>query len=281
MAETACPRCGNKTNELVNLDAALVAKIKEEGNSEALPPQVCSNCFASLAGSVARGSVLMAREKAREQKKLMLWKSRVNLIKKARSCMQDKAFSDAAVAYEKYFRVIEMVFDVEKNALTPEHFKDSARTQELTVVASAYWDLLRIYDTSAKYGERQKAAAAKLAVFLRYTPIHPDIIRKAEIFSRQAKNPEIVKSFLKMSQDQRGRCFVATAAFGSYDAPEVVALRNFRDQYLLEKKWGRVFVDIYYRTSPPLARILDKSESLKRPVRGLLRGLVTFLAHRQ
>ena len=281
MAEVSCPRCGNKTTELVNMDPALIAKLKEEGNSEAIPSQVCSNCFSTLAGSVARGSVLMAREKAKEQKRLMLWKSRVAMIKRARSCMQDKAFSDAAVAYEKYFKVLEMVFDADKNGLTPDHFKDSARTQELTVVASAYWDLLRIYDTSPKYGERQRQAAQKLAIFLRFTPIHPDIVRKAEIFSKQAKNPEIIKSFLKMSQDQRGRCFIATAAFESYQAPEVALLENYRDTYLLQKTWGHIFVNFYYKFSPAIARILDKSSLLKSLVRLVLRVLVKFLAQRQ
>jgi hypothetical protein len=79
--------------------------------------------------------------------------------------MNDKAFSDAAVAYEKYIKVLEIIFDAKPGELSPEQFKDAARTQELTVVASAYWDLLRIYDTSEKYGDRQAIAAKKLAQF--------------------------------------------------------------------------------------------------------------------
>ncbi len=218
----------------------------------------------------------MAREKAKEQKKLMLWKSRTNLIKKARQSMQEKAFSDAAVAYEKYIKVLEVVFDAKKGELSPTLFKDSARTQELTVVASVYWDLLRIYDTSPKYGDRQAMAAKKLSQFLRFTPILPDILRKAEAFQKTAKNPIAVKAFLKMASENKGRCFVATASF-QYHSPEVEALTVFRDQYLLKSKWGALFIQFYYKVSPPIARLLDRHPACQYPVRFVLRQIVFCL----
>jgi hypothetical protein len=276
MSASACPRCGKPAEELQALDSALLAKIKESGNTEALPASVCANCFREVAGSIARGSVLMAREKAKEQKKLMLWKSRVNLIKKARQCMQEKAFSDAAVAYEKYIKVLEIIFDCKPGELSPEQFKESARTQELTVVASVYWDLLRIYDTSNKYGDRQAGAAKKLAQFLRFTPIFPDIIRKAEVFQKSAKNPAVIKSFLKSAAAEKGRCFIATSAF-EYHSPEVELLTQFRDQILEKSLAGRAFIFLYYKTSPPIARVLDKQIFLKSIVRSFLRKFVSFL----
>jgi hypothetical protein len=275
MSQVPCPRCGTPTTELQSVDGALIAKLRESGTGE-VPPQVCANCFTQLAGSVARGGVLMAREKAKEQKKLMLWKSRVNLIKKARQSMQDKAFSDAAVAYEKYIKVLEVVFDAKKGELTPELFKDSARTQELTVVASVYWDLLRIYDTSPKYGERQITAAKKLSQFLRFTPILPDILRKAESFQKTAKNPAAIKAFLKMASENKGRCFIATAAF-QYHSPEVEALTMFRDRILLQSVMGRFLVFLYYKTSPPIARFLDTNKAFQAPIRFVLRQIVSLL----
>ncbi len=270
----ACPRCGNTVAELQNIDPALAEKIAKAGNSEVLPGQVCLNCFTQLAGSIARGSVLHAREKAKEQRKLMLWKSRVGLIKNARVHMNNKAFSDAAVQYEKYIKVLEVVFDVKPGGLTPEQFKESARTQELTVVAGVYWDLLRIYDTSENYGERMRVAANKLGLFLRYTPVFPDITRKAEAFVKTAKNPAVVRTFLKAANESKGRCFIATAAFSSYAAPEVVMLQEWRDRVLLQSKAGRAFVQFYYAFSPPVARVIDSMPFLKAPVRAFLRLLI-------
>jgi hypothetical protein len=190
--------------------------------------------------------------------------------------MKDKAFSDAAVAYEKYIKVLEVVFDAKSGELTPELFKDSARTQELTVVASVYWDLLRIYDTSERYGDRQAGAAQKLAHFLKFTPIYPDIIRKAEAFQKTAKNPNVLKAFLKAAQEDKGRCFIATAAF-EYESPEVLLLKKFRDDYLMKHSSGRLFVKTYYRLSPAIAQVLDKYSSLRHPTRLVLRRIVAFL----
>lgn len=261
---------------LQNLSPAVQEQLSAR-SSESVPEQICMNCYRELtsgdptAAKGNSGSALMAAEKAREQKKLMLWKSRVNFIKKARALMGERAFSEAAVAYEKYIRVLEVVYDAKPGGLTPENFKDSARTQELTVVASVYWDLLRIYDTSEKYGDRQVTAAQKLAQFLKFTPIYPDIIRRAEAFQKTAKNPGVVKTFLKSAAESKGRCFIATAAFESENAPEVLHLRQYRDNVLAHSVWGMGFIAFYESVSPPIAACLDRYPRVKPSVRKILR----------
>lgn len=47
-------------------------------------------------------------------------------------------------------------------------------------------------------------------------------------------------------------CFISTYVYGSYDAPEVVELRLFRDKYLFNNKIGRLIIDSYYEISPLL-----------------------------
>lgn len=71
-----------------------------------------------------------------------------------------------------------------------------------------------------------------------------------------------------------GGCFIATAAYGSAMHPKVNTLRQLRDRYLLTNALGRVFVDIYYRTSPPLAAVIARHDWLRTGVRTLLWPLV-------
>ncbi len=58
-------------------------------------------------------------------------------------------------------------------------------------------------------------------------------------------------------------CFIATAAFGSYDNYYVKILRDFRDRFLLTNSPGQSFVRFYYKHSPAAAAFISKHENLK------------------
>jgi len=77
-----------------------------------------------------------------------------------------------------------------------------------------------------------------------------------------------------------GGCFIATAAFGSYHAPEVILLQKFRDRILLASEPGRLFVEFYYRVSPPIADFIGKDDALRRAARLSLKPLIFSIQHR-
>lgn len=62
-------------------------------------------------------------------------------------------------------------------------------------------------------------------------------------------------------------CFIATAAYGYYDASEVRILRRFRDHFLLTHDSGRKFVAWYYAHSPRAADVIRGNASLRTAAR--------------
>ncbi len=72
-------------------------------------------------------------------------------------------------------------------------------------------------------------------------------------------------------------CYIATAVYGSYNAEEVIALRNFRDDVLKGSPAGRLFIEAYYALSPPVAAYLAEAESLNSWVKKILDSFVGFL----
>ena len=245
-------------------------RLQENAKVAQVPDQVCEGCFGMLAKMVSKGAVLRAEAQQKEQNRLMLWRNRVQLVKQAKNHLQQKNYSDSAVSFEKYLRVLEIVYECKPGELSPELFKNKARQQEMTVITSVYWDLMRIYDTHPSYMERQRKTAEKLADFARFTPIFPHIMRKAESQMKTAKNPDAFKKLLKLANKSRPRCFIATAAFDGYASPEVVSLCRFRDEYLVHSRAGRRFVYVYYKISPAIARSLDQCPWLKPFVRRVL-----------
>ena len=70
-------------------------------------------------------------------------------------------------------------------------------------------------------------------------------------------------------------CYVATMAYGSYDAPKVLVLREFRDRFLQKSKGGRSFIRWYYANSPGFVEKHKSKMWLHKILRG---GLNIFVA---
>lgn len=75
-------------------------------------------------------------------------------------------------------------------------------------------------------------------------------------------------------------CFVATASYGSADAPQVRVLRQYRDRVLRRSRPGRAFIRCYYRYGAYGARALRGRPVLKAAVRAALTPAVKYAQRR-
>ncbi len=85
------------------------------------------------------------------------------------------------------------------------------------------------------------------------------------------KMPEAIEiAWGNIVADETG-CFIATAAYGAEMAGDVRILSKFRDEYLIKSEIGERLVRVYYKASPPIARIVAKNPMFRKMVRAHLR----------
>ena len=79
------------------------------------------------------------------------------------------------------------------------------------------------------------------------------------------------------SNGKKEGCYIATCVYGSYDCPEVLVLRRFRDSTLKASVLGRAFIRCYYAISPTLVSLFGNKtwfrDALRKPVDALVRNL--------
>lgn len=89
---------------------------------------------------------------------------------------------------------------------------------------------------------------------------------------------EQVKSTAKQVGSTIGKatdgCYIATMAYGSYEHPQVLELRKFRDEILRKTIAGRFFIKTYYFISPKLVEILKNKKNINNLIR---KGLNQFI----
>lgn len=101
------------------------------------------------------------------------------------------------------------------------------------------------------------------------TSLENSVIKwRSDLFQAEA---DIIRSNKELERLQaESSCYIATACYGDYDAPEVLVFRQFRDNVLLKKELGKSFVSFYYRFSPYWAEKLKT----RQKINGLVKKLV-------
>lgn len=70
----------------------------------------------------------------------------------------------------------------------------------------------------------------------------------------------MLQNELIQSKSKEGGCYIATAIYGSYECPQLLILRYYRDNTLSKSFLGKVFISSYYAVSPHLVKWFGKTK---------------------
>lgn len=93
----------------------------------------------------------------------------------------------------------------------------------------------------------------------------------------RARNLVHKNTAVEVKDKSKGECFVATAVFADRNHPEVVALRNWRDQELVGSCIGRLLVRIYCFIGPLAAPVVRRNCFLRAMCRRFIRAFRAVL----
>jgi hypothetical protein len=129
-------------------------------------------------------------------------------------------------------------------------------------------------DSEAAHADATSATISGLenGVQYKFAVVSLDESANPSVFSEVVcATPEKTIGFGDLYDDAGGKgdgqfCFIATAAFGSYDHPAVRILRTFRDEFLAKLPGGRSAIAAYYAAGPTLASAIEGHEALRGAV---------------
>jgi hypothetical protein len=72
-------------------------------------------------------------------------------------------------------------------------------------------------------------------------------------------------------------CYIATMVYGDYNHPQVMILRQFRDEVLDKSALGKWFIKKYYYYSPKLVEKLKNKKGINIIIRKSLNQLIKLI----
>lgn len=84
-------------------------------------------------------------------------------------------------------------------------------------------------------------------------------------------------SISQSNSDSDSACYIATMAYGSYEHPQVIILRKFRDETLVKSLAGKTFIELYYWISPKLVKLLKGNSSINSFIRKFLNQFIKYI----
>ncbi len=96
--------------------------------------------------------------------------------------------------------------------------------------------------------------------------------------SSPSSNYNSSNSSNKQSDSNNG-CYIATMVYGDYENPRIICLREYRDNILLKRTAGKMFVKIYYYLSPKLVKKIKNKKRINKSIKNILNKFTEKLGY--
>lgn len=203
----------------------------------------------------ARKKVKAQMEKAERERRSKLFARRMEFARNGATAFKQGNLKDALHQYFGYIEILEKAKDVGRDELQPKHFDTTKEVAELLLLTGVYWDLSKIHDLGGKKAfDRLRFYLDRFVMFSRGMPfqhVSAELVRKFLVNGSPKNRKEFKSAHLQLGG---GKCFLATAVEEHLPSRTLPILRTFRDQCLMSSRGGRMFVRVYYRVGPVMAR---------------------------
>jgi hypothetical protein len=206
------------------------------------------------------------RRRAREQieanieaqqidRRIKLFKQRLDIVKASITMMQRREFQEAIRGFYQYLKLLEDYKGVGPGQLRPELFLADEDKREVLMLAGVYWDLVKIFDKTRSEA-RERDFRNHLEQFLRFTKGQTFQHSLAENLRKYIQSGAATHSSdLKRAYQELGgaKCFVATSLLEEITPATWDELQKWKASWLENKSWGARGVQLYYLVGPYLA----------------------------
>jgi hypothetical protein len=209
--------------------------------------------------SRAKKKVKAHLDKVERERYTTMFQRRMELARNGSILFKKERYKEAVESFYRYLDILERWKKVKPGSLQPNQFDHKKDVAEMLLLTGVYWDLARLHDQFSKKDiSRLKSYLAQFVLFSKgmpYEHVCGELVRKY-LINGNPKNRKLFKEVhVKLGG---GKCFIATAVEDHCAPVTVPTLRQFRDEKLLPNFFGRIFVRVYYRLSPPLALLILK-----------------------
>jgi len=215
----------------------------------------------------ARKKVKAQIEKAERERLMRFFQKRMELARSGAMFFREGKIKEAVQNYYSYIEILEKTKSLPKGGLEPRHFDQKKDIAELLLLSGVFWDLSKLHDRAKKKdGDRLAYYLSRFVMFSKGMPfqnVSSELIRKYLVNGLPKNRKEFKDAHIQLGG---GTCFIATAVEDYCEPTTLPSLRRFRDDVLLQNSAGRVFVKVYYRIGPSLARLVLRAPEVMQKI---------------